>query len=78
MFFTQKSRGGKCPSRRVIKVISLTCFRSGNKKTALLNVRRNMVQGHAPALYDLCSKYRSGVYIFYTKKAVAENARHGE
>ena len=47
--FYKKSRGGKCPSRRVIKVVSLTCFRSGNKKTALLNVRRNMVQGHAPA-----------------------------
>ena len=47
IFFTQKSRGGKCPSRQVIKVVSLTCFRGGNKKTALLNVRRNMVQGHA-------------------------------
>ena len=54
------------------------CFRSGNKKTALLNVRRNMVQGHAPALYDLYSKYRSGVLVYYTKKAVAGNARHGE
>ena len=26
------------------------------------------VQGHAPALYDLYSKYRSGVLVCYTKK----------
>ena len=68
MFFTQKSRGGRCPSRRVIKVVSLTCFRSGNKKTALLNVRRNMVQGHAL----LCTIYIQsigGVSMFFTQKS---------
>ena len=69
VFFTQKSRGGKCPSRRVIKVVSLTCFRSGNKKTRPSKERRDMGAGARPTLYDLCSKYRSGVYIFFTQKS---------
>ena len=39
----------------------------GNKKSATIN-DSGLGAGASPALYDLCSKYRSGVYIFYTKK----------
>lgn len=47
------------------------------KKSATIMIA-DLGAGARPTLYDLCSKYRSGVYVFYTKKAVAGNARHGE
>lgn len=47
------------------------------KKSAAIN-DSGLGTGARPALYDLYSKYRSGVYVFLHKKAVAGNARHSE
>ncbi len=55
--------------------VSYPC--AATKKSATIN-DSGLGAGTRPTLYDLCSKYRSGVYAFLHKKAVADNARHGE
>lgn len=40
---------------------------AATKKSATIMIA-DLGAGARPTLYDLCSKYRSGVYIFYTKK----------